>query len=82
MSGKIAKYDGNLKRREYVRGMHPSARHLGRFTLASMDDRSAFREKMARTLSRDKRAYLPVYLKDRPQRPRYDKKVEKGLWAE
>jgi hypothetical protein len=82
VSGKIAKYDGDIKRREYKRSMHPSARHLGRYTIASMDDRAEFRERTARKLSRDKRAYLPTYLKDRPQKPRYNKNVEKGLWAE
>jgi hypothetical protein len=82
MSSKIAKYDGDIKRREYSRKMHPSARHLGKFSLASMDDRKAFQEKTARQFTRDNRAYLPTYLKDRPQKPKYDKKTEKGLWAD
>ena len=80
LSGKIAAYDGSIKRREYQRKMHPSARHLGRFTLASMDDRASFREKTTRDFTRDRRAYLPVYLKDKPQKPRYNKSVERGLW--
>jgi hypothetical protein len=82
VSGKIAKFEGETKLRKYKGGMHPSARHLGRYSLASMEDRAAFREWTAQKLSLDKRAYLPTYLKNKPQKPRYDKNVEKGLWAE
>jgi hypothetical protein len=82
MSGKIAKYEGNIRQRAYSKKMHPSARHLGKFSLASMEDRRAFQEKVKRDFTLDKRAYLPTYLKDRPQKPKYDKKTEKGLWAE
>jgi hypothetical protein len=81
-SAKIARFEGKIKERQYVRTMHPSARHLGKFSLASMDDRQSFRERTARQLSRDKRAYLPVYLKNKPPKPRYNKNVEKGLWAD
>ena len=80
MSGKIARYDGKIKHRTYQTTMHPSARHLGRFTLASMDDRLAFREKITRRVNNESRGNLPSYLKNKPQKPRYDRKTEKGLW--
>jgi hypothetical protein len=81
-SSKIASYEGEIKRRKYDFKMHPSSRYLGKFQLASMSERGAFREKTARELAKSKKSYLPNYLKERPQKPRYDRNVEKGIWAD
>lgn len=80
VSSEIAKYDGKTKHRTYSSSMHPSARYLGKFSLASMADREEFRERTARKVNRDSRGNLPSYLKEKPQVPQYDKKTEKGLW--
>ncbi|HRH34485.1 MAG TPA: hypothetical protein PKY12_05470 [Catalimonadaceae bacterium] len=79
-SDEIARYEGKIKERKYQSNMHPSARHLGKFSLASMDDRADFRERTARKVNRDSRGNLPSYLKDKPQTPRYDRKTESGIW--
>lgn len=76
----IARFEGKIKERTYKSNMHPSARHLGKFSLASMDDRADFRERTARKVNRDSRGNLPSYLKNKPQKPRYDKKTEGGIW--
>lgn len=82
MSQKIAKYEGAIKRREYERKMHPSARHLGRFSLYAMGDREEFRAKLTKRMAKIRKVDLPAYLRESVKKPRYDKKTEKGLWAE
>lgn len=81
-SSEIARYEGKIQRRKYNTRMHPSSRYLGKFYLASMSERSDFHRKTTIQLAKSRRDYLPVYLKERPQKPRYNRDVEKGLWAE
>ncbi len=81
-SEELAKYSGVLKARKYNKRMHPSARYLGKYYLASMSERSDFHRKTTLELARSRRDYMPVYLKKRPEKPRYNRDVEKGIWAE
>jgi len=81
-SEELAKYSGVLKARKYNKRMHPSARYLGKFYLASMSERADFHRKTTLELARSRRDYMPVYLKKRPEKPRYNRNVEKGIWAE
>jgi hypothetical protein len=79
-SSEIARYEGVVKQRKYNTRMHPSARYLGKYQLASMSERSDFHRKTTMELARSRRDYMPVYLKKRPEKPRYNRDVEKGLW--
>jgi hypothetical protein len=47
-----------------------------------MEDREAFREKQTRRMAKTRKGDLPAYLRETVRKPRYDKKTEKGLWAE
>ena len=79
-SAEIAKYDGIVKHRRYNTRMHPSARYLGKYQLASISERSDFHRRTTMELARSRKDYMPVYLKKRPEKPRYNRDVEKGLW--
>ena len=81
-SNEIARFEGKVQRRKFNSRMHPSSRYLGKFYLASMSERSDFHRKTTIQLAKSRKEYLPVYLKERPQKPRYNRDVEKGLWAE
>jgi hypothetical protein len=81
-SAEIARNGGKIQHRKFNSRMHPSARYLGKFYLASMSERTDFHRKTTMELARSRKEYMPVYLKTRPQKPRYNRDVEKGMWAE
>jgi hypothetical protein len=47
-----------------------------------MGDREEFRAKLTKRMAKIRKVDLPAYLRESVKKPRYDKKTEKGLWAE
>jgi hypothetical protein len=82
ISQKLADYSGEIKLREKTKYMHPSARHLDRLKIKSIEDKEALRLKMLKKNRKDWLSDQPLYMKQKVARARYDKKTEKGLWNE
>jgi hypothetical protein len=81
-SDKIASFSGKRKRsyRRKVENAHPSSRaYSDRIALRSMDARGAAQRKGARQVARNKKSYLPVFLRKNPEKSKYAD-VEKGIW--
>jgi hypothetical protein len=81
-SDELASFAGNRKR-SYVRRIenaHPSARlYAQRHAVNSFETRGAAQKRGSRQMAKNKKAYLPVFMRKNPERARYSD-VEKGIW--
>lgn len=81
-SSEIASFSGSRKRsaRRHIENATPSSRpYNNRISLRSMEGRESARRKGARQVARNKKSYLPVFLRKKPTKSKYND-IEKNLW--
>lgn len=81
-SDEIASFSGNRKRsaRRHIENATPSSRpYNNRIALKSMASRETARRKGARQVARNKKSYLPVFLRKKAPKSKYSD-IEKNMW--
>ena len=83
-SDEIAGFAGKRKRssRRKIENAAPSSRaYNNRIALTSMNARGAAQKRGARQVARNKKSFLPVFMRKKTPKSKYDD-VEKGIWNE
>lgn len=79
-SRRMADWRGDIPLRKRGSNMHPSAAYLGRAGVKSLEAKERYRKKSLKRNRRNKKENLPVYMRDSPDKPKYDKNTERGIW--
>jgi hypothetical protein len=82
MSDNIASFTGKRKRAHirHIENAHPSSRlYAKRHRINSIEDRTAAQRKGSKQMAKNKKAYLPVFMRKDPKKSKYSD-IEKGIW--